>query len=94
MPFKKGKVKTGGRKAGSGNRTTTDIKSKIAALIDNHFETIQGDLEDLEPKDRVTAYLKFLEYVLPKKREDKIDLSTLTDAEIDELLNKALNKID
>ncbi|WP_332368944.1 hypothetical protein [Spirosoma telluris] len=48
----------------------------------------------MEPKDRVTAYLKFLEYVLPKQREQKIDLSTLTDEQIDDLLNKALAKLD
>lgn len=94
MKFEKGKTKTGGRVAGTPNKATTDIRTKIAALIDNHFDTIQGDLEDLEPKDRVTAYLKFLEYVLPKKREERIDLSTLTEEQIDDLLNKAITKLD
>ena len=94
MAFEKGRDKTGGRQPGSTNRATTDIKSKIAALIDDQFDSIQADLETLEPKDRVTAYLKFLEYVLPKKREQRVDLSTLTDEQIDDLLNKALNKLD
>ena len=94
MPFETGREKTGGRKSGSTNRTSTDIKSKIAALIDDQFDTIQADLETLEPKDRVSAYLKFMEYVLPKQREQKIDLSTLTDEQIDDLLDKALAKID
>ena len=94
MQFEKGREKTGGRKAGSTNKDTTDIKSKIAALIDNQFDTIQADLETLEPKDRVAAYLKFMEYVLPKQREQKIDLSTLTDEQVDDLLNKALAKLD
>lgn len=94
MAFEKGRDKTGGRQPGSTNRATTDIKSKIAALIDDQFDSIQADLETLEPKDRVTAYLKFMEYVLPKQREQKIDLSTLTDEQIDDLLNKALAKLD
>ena len=94
MSFEKGREKTGGRKSGSINRTSADIKSKIAALIDDQFDTIQADLETLEPKDRVTAYLKFMEYVLPKQREQKIDLSTLTDEQIDDLLEKALAKIE
>ena len=94
MPFETGREKTGGRKSGSTNRTSTDIKSKIAALIDDQFDTIQADLETLEPKDRVSAYLKFMEYVLPKQREQKIDLSTLTDEQIDDLLNKAIAKLD
>lgn len=94
MKFEKGREKTGGRKMGSTNRTSTDIKSKIATLIYEQFDTIQADLETLEPKDRVTAYLKFMEYVLPKQREQKIDLSTLTDEQIDDLLDKAMAKLD
>jgi hypothetical protein len=94
MPFEKGREKTGGRKSGSTNRTSTDIKSKIADLIDQQFDAITADLELLEPKERVTAYLKFLEYVVPKQREQKIDLSTLSDEQIDELLNKAMAKLD
>ena len=86
--------KTGGRTAGTPNKVTGDIKARIAALIDEQFDTISSDLEQLEPKERVTAYLKFLEYVLPKQREQKLDLSTLTDEQIDDLLNKALNKLD
>ena len=92
--FEKGREKTGGRKPGSVNKASTDIKSKIADLIDNQFDTIQADLETLEPKDRVNAYLKFMEYVLPKQREQKIDLSTLTDEQIDDLLDKALAKLE
>ena len=94
MKFEKGREKTGGRKPGSTNKTSTDIKSKIAALIDSQFDAIQADFEILEPKDRVTAYFKFMEYVLPKQREQKIDLSTLTDEQIDDLLNKAMAKLD
>ncbi len=94
MVFEKGREKTGGRKPGSTNKASTDIKSKIAALIDSQFDAITTDLEQLEPKERVTAYLKFLEYVLPKQREQKIDLSTLNDEQIDDLLNKALSKLD
>lgn len=94
MGFEKGKPKTGGRIAGTSNKVTADIKTKISALIDEQFDAISEDLELLEPKDRVTAYLKFLEYVLPKQRETRIDLSTLSDEQIDDLLNKALSKLD
>ncbi|CCH01376.1 hypothetical protein FAES_3368 [Fibrella aestuarina BUZ 2] len=93
MVFQKGREKTGGRKPGSTNKATTDIKSRIATLIDSQFDGITTDLEQLEPKDRIAAYLKFLEYILPKQREQKIDLSTLTDEQVDDLLNKALNKL-
>ncbi|GAB3688440.1 hypothetical protein GCM10027592_03370 [Spirosoma flavus] len=94
MKFEKGREKTGGRQAGSQNKTTTDVKTRIANLIDEQFDNIAYDVSLLEPKDRVSAYLKLLEYVVPKQREQKIDLSTLTDEQIDELLDKAMAKLN
>lgn len=93
MPFEKGKQKTGGRKSGSQNKVTVDIKSRITQLIENQFEMIQDDLENLDPKDRVTAYLKFLEYILPKQREQKIDVATKLDSLTDEQLNALIDQI-
>lgn len=86
--------KTGGRTPGTPNKTTAQLKERISTLIDDRFDTIVADLETLEPKERVAAFLKFLEYVLPKQREQKIDLSALSDEQIDDLLNKALGKLD
>ena len=94
MPFDKGHEKIGGRQKGSLNRTNKDLKSRIAQVVENGFESIEADLEALEAKDRVNAYLKFLEYLLPKQRETKIDVSSLSDDEVEELLNKALNKVN
>ncbi|GAB3949534.1 hypothetical protein GCM10028805_25930 [Spirosoma harenae] len=94
MKFEKGHAKQGGRKPGSPNKTTADIKSRISALIEEQFDSVSADLEKLEPKERVAAYLKFLEYILPKQREQKIDLSALSDQEIDELLERAINKLE
>lgn len=93
MKFEPGKEKTGGRKAGTPNKNTVDIKTRIAALIDEQFEAIQYDLGDLDPKDRVAAYLKFLEYVLPRQRENKVDLNSRLDTLSDEQLNKLIDSI-
>ncbi len=70
------------------------MKSRITALIDAQFDTIADDLEVLEPKDRITAYMKLMEYVIPKQREQKLDLSMLTEEQIDELIDKVINKLD
>ena len=97
MRFDKGHSKQGGRQSGTPNRTTSDLKTRISALLDTQFDTVVEDLNALEPKDRVMAYLKFLEYVLPKQREQRIDLpaispfpyidpSTLTDEQLKALI--------
>lgn len=93
MPFDKGHEKVGGRQKGSLNRTHKDLKSRITEIVENGFEAIESDLEALEAKDRINAYLKLLEYIMPKQRETKIDIASLTDEEVEELLNKALDKL-
>lgn len=86
--------KTGGRAPGTPNKVNAQLRERIYALIDDQFDTIVEDLETLDPKERIAAFLKFLEYVLPKQREQKLDLSTLSDEQVDELLNKAINKLN
>ena len=93
MPFEPNHEKRGGRKAGTPNKNTADIKTRIAALVDDQFDTISADLELLEPKDRVAAYMKLLEYVTPKMRENKVDLNSRLDGLTDEQLNKLIDNI-
>ena len=82
-----------GRPKGVPNKMTADLKSRIAQIVENGFEAIESDLEALEAKDRVNAYLKLLEYLLPKQRESKIDIGSLSDDEVETLLNKALERL-
>jgi hypothetical protein len=92
MPFDKGKEKTGGRQKGTSNKIKSRLKEAISEIVDSNLETIRHDLAQLEPKDRISLLLKFVEYVLPKERETKIDFSGLTDNEIDELIERVTNE--
>jgi|GEM_PF-642217 len=94
MPFQKKHEKIGGRPKGSPNRLTSDLKTRIAQIVDTGFQSMESDLEALEAKDRINALLKFLQYLLPLQRETKIDISSLSDEEVEELLNKALKKVN
>jgi hypothetical protein len=88
MAFVKGQEKKGGRAKGSLNRSTKELKEMIHNIVEVQLETIEEDLQDLEAKDRLGILLKLVEYVLPKVREQKLDFSNLSDAEIDELINR------
>jgi hypothetical protein len=77
-----------GRPKGVPNKTTKELKQVLHSVIEHQLETIEEDLKDLDPKDRLNVLLKLVEYVLPKQREQKIDFSSLTDTEIDELINR------
>jgi hypothetical protein len=63
-----------GRKAGSLNRATKDIRDAFTLLIENNIDTLQKDLDSLEPKERVKLLLDMAQFVVPKLRS--IDLQT------------------
>jgi hypothetical protein len=67
----KGTPKTGGRRKGTPNKATADLRVWVAELIDSNLEQIEADLKTLEPKERCLFIEKLLPYVIPKKREQE-----------------------
>ncbi len=69
---KTGKFKPGtsgnpkGRPKGAGNKEVQILRDKVKDLLDDNFDTIVDDLNALEPKDRVSAYIKMMDFALPK----------------------------
>lgn len=58
--------KFGGRKKGTPNKETKELRERISALLESEWETILRDLKTLTPKERIDTYTKLLEYSLPK----------------------------
>lgn len=77
------------------NRATVTLRDAVHTLLDDNYHTIVADLKKLKPKERVDAWCRLLEYALPKlqRSEVSIDISKLSDGEIDALLNRALEKL-
>jgi hypothetical protein len=88
MTFIKGQGRIAGRQKGTPNKTTSNLKATIQNIVERQFETLESDLEELEGRDKINFVLKLIEYVLPKQRETKIDFNSLSDEEIDELINR------
>jgi len=63
-----------GRKAGTPNKATKDIRDAFTLLIENNIDTLQEDLNGLEPKQRVKLLLDMAQFVVPKLRS--VDLKT------------------
>ena len=94
MSFKTGKLKTGGRRKGTPNAVSLTLREQVQNLLESQYEQILTDLEALEPKDRVNAWIRLLDFAMPKlqRTENVIDLSKLTDEQIDSLFAKVLEK--
>lgn len=72
MPFEKGRKKTGGKKKGTPNKTTAEIREILTGIIQNEIPHVEKALLSLR-QDNESAYIdkvqKLMEYVLPKKRD-------------------------
>lgn len=79
-PGQSGNLK--GRTKGSSNKITNITRAKVNTLLENNWQTIQSDLERLEPKDRLDFICKMMGYVLPKLQMIRAETSiTSTGAE-------------
>jgi len=78
MPRKKGTNKTGGRKKGTPNRKTVELKEFLDSINLCIPERVIELLPKLDEKDQVGVLLKLMEYVYPKRRSQ---LSITTNSE-------------
>ena len=58
--------KYGGRKKGTPNKLTKELRSVLKEVIYNELENIEERLDQLEPKQRIELMIKLMPYVFPK----------------------------
>ncbi len=85
----KGLPKTGGRKANTPNKITIDLRAKINAIVEKQIDSMETDLQALEPKDRLHIVEKLISYCVPKLQAQsiEIDLSSLSETQIDQIID-------
>lgn len=95
-----------GRPVGSKDKATQALRNRVELLIDNNWDKLQRDIDKLEPKERVDAILRLLEFSIPKmqrigiesaiaqRRSEEDIIPNLTDEECEVLLKIGLNKLD
>ena len=80
MPFTKGdtNINRSGRKSGSTNKTTTEIRKKYLELIENNFEQLENDLKNLKASERVKAIIELSKFILPTLKATEMSLNNET----------------
>lgn len=58
--------KHGGRKRGTPNKATKELRSVLKNVIYNELENIEERLGQLDSKQRLELVIKLMPYVLPK----------------------------
>lgn len=58
--------KTGGRKKGTPNRSTKEVRERMKDVFYSELENLPRLLAELTPKERVDVLVKMSPYLLPK----------------------------
>ena len=59
-------VKYGGRKKGTPNRLTKEVRTVLKELVFNEISQVHSHFEKLDPKERIELLIKLMPYVCPK----------------------------
>ena len=83
--------KTGGRKLGTPNKTTSVEREFVQKFLNAYAESgdMAKDFSELEPKDRLTIAEKFMQYIMPKYQSIAMDVNAT--AEVTSLEQKLAN---
>jgi hypothetical protein len=65
--------KTGGRKLGTSNKSTNEIRELINDIVSNEIDYIFNNLDKLTLNERIEVTLKLLPFALPKLQSIRID---------------------
>lgn len=91
MGLKKGQTNNpNGRKPGTPNKVTKDLRKWVNNFIESQTDQIQKDWKQLEPKDRIVLFERLLKYSLPTLQATSLttDLEKLTDAQLDQIIDE------
>ena len=66
-------IKTGGRTAGTENKTTKEIRAVLKEVVNDELSNIESLLCELQPKERIELIIKLMPFVLPKLAPEPIE---------------------
>ena len=93
---KPGAKKTGGRKKGTQNKVTTDLRASVKSFLDSNWPQVQAEFDQMEAKDKLAFIEKLMKYALPSLQavqlDADIDLNKMDDAQLDLIINKITGK--
>lgn len=64
------------RKKGTQNKVTVEIKQRIERVLEILEESIETDIQELSPKDKILLWKDLQEFVRPRLQRTQTDLTT------------------
>ena len=75
-------LKYGGRKLGTGNKISAELKEVLSSYCVNEFQYLNANIQGLTLSERLTFFLKVLPFVLPKNGVPDANMNEVVDAPI------------
>lgn len=82
----KGK-KYGGRKAGTPNRTTAQMRQLLSEFTQKKWPEVQRAFSKLSAKEKVIAYTRLLKFTMPEYSNINFSLNQFSENDLEMLLN-------
>lgn len=96
QPFIKGMKKKGGRKIGSVNRTTAEIKQAFQLLVDNNVDKM-GDWLDRIAQDNPEKAIKIIidlsEFIIPKLSRGAVEVEQTNSIDLRDKLFPSIEEL-
>lgn len=87
-----GKPKTGGRAAGTPNKSTASVRQRISQFVEDNFDEAVATWKQIEdPKDKLKAYTDLCTYAVPKLQAIQLDANVSSQSSVEDDL-KALSQ--
>lgn len=96
MGLPKGKTNNkAGRPKGSKSKVTLSLRAQINDFLAGNFDKFKRDLELLEPRDRINAYIKLLSFGIPTLQsvDSKAEITTKLEKLNVDQLEKMIDEI-
>ena len=79
-----------GRPAGSPNKVTSDLRAKISTIVAKQIDSMEEDLQSLEPMQRLQIVEKLISYCVPKLQAQsfEIDFQNFSEQQLDVIINQ------
>jgi hypothetical protein len=71
-----GRIKTGGRKAGTLNRNSKMIRESYQLLLESNLEQLDQDIKQMKPRERVKTLLELSKFILPTLKSVELEAKT------------------
>ena len=84
----KGLPRYGGRKKGTPNKTTKDLRERISIFLEDNFEDAMKAWKKLEDKDKVKLYTDLIKFSVPTLQSVDLNATVKKEDEVEEDLKE------